>query len=252
MRPLRLIARLDIKGPHLIKGVHLEGLRKVGDPHEHAVRYADAGVDEILYLDIVASLYERFSLADLVRRTAENVFVPITVGGGLRNLEDVRLALKSGADKVAINTAAIRRPGFINEVVHEFGSQCLVVSIEAKRQPKGGWHCYTDSGREVTGRPVVEWSQEAVERGAGEILLTSIDTEGTLRGLDAALVREVSGATPRPLIASGGVGGRTHVTEGIAAGADAIAVAHVLHYNTESVAELRSALIASPPFHRSV
>lgn len=251
MRPLRLIARLDIKGPHLIKGVQLEGLRKVGDPHERAVAYAQAGVDEILYLDIVASLYDRFSLADLVRKTAEDVFVPITVGGGLRNLEHVRLALASGADKVAINTAAIRRPEFIEEVASEFGSQCVVVSIEAKRQPGGGWHCYTDNGREITGRDAIAWAQEAVDRGAGEILVTSIDQEGTKQGMDCQLIQAIAEAVPRPIIASGGVGTVRHVTQAVTFGADAVAVAHVLHYNEHSVAELQAGLRAVP-VHRTV
>ncbi|MBF0286043.1 MAG: imidazole glycerol phosphate synthase cyclase subunit, partial [Magnetococcales bacterium] len=159
MSGVRLIARLDVKAPNLVKGVQLEGLRKLGDPHAFALRYYQEGIDEILYMDIVASLYERNSLLDLVERTTADVFVPITVGGGLRSVEDVVGALRAGADKVAINTAAIKRPQLISEVAERFGSQCMVLSIEAKAKPGGGWEAYYDNGREHTGWDVVEWAQ---------------------------------------------------------------------------------------------
>ena len=157
MSNVRLIARLDVKGPNLIKGIHLEGLRVVGDPHEHAVRYYQAGADELIYMDIVASLYGRNNLTDVVRETTADVFIPMTVGGGVRSLNDVEKLLRSGADKVAINTAAVARPELIAEVARRFGSQCMVLSIEAKRNGAGGWEAYTDNGREHTGRDVVEW-----------------------------------------------------------------------------------------------
>ena len=166
---LRLIARLDIKGPNLIKGVHLEGLRVVGDPQEHARRYYEEGADELLYMDIVASLYGRNNLTEIVRRAAHDVFVPMTVGGGIRKLEDVKEILRAGADKVAINTAAIGRPDHIREVARRFGSQCMVLSIEAKRVAPGRWEAYTDNGRQRTGQDVISWVQRGVELGAGEI-----------------------------------------------------------------------------------
>lgn len=241
MRNLRLIARLDIKGPHLIKGVHLEGLRKIaGAPEDWARRYAEAGMDEILYMDIVASLYDRFSLSDLVRKTVDDVFIPVTVGGGLRTLEHVRQALQSGADKVAVNTAAIRRPEFIEEIASEFGQQVLMVSVEAKRQPNGGYLCFTDNGREHTGREVLDWVQEAVERGAGEVLVTSIDQEGTQRGFDLELAEKVTQGVDRPVIISGGFGQLDHLDAVIErADVDAVAFAHVLHYERVAPAAIR-------------
>jgi cyclase len=240
---IRLIARLDIKAPNLIKGVHLEGLRVVGDPHERARAYYEAGIDEIIYMDIVATLYERNNLTDIVRRTAENVFIPITVGGGVRRLADVEALLRCGADKVAINTAAIRRPELIREVAQRYGSQCMVLSIEAKRRNEGGWEAYTDNGREHTRRDVVAWAREGVELGAGEVLVTSIDREGTRKGFDIQLTRAIASAVPVPVIASGGLGTPAHLVEAVRDGcADAIAVADALHYHRCSIAELRAAL----------
>ena len=184
---VRLIARLDIKAPYLIKAVNLEGVRKVGDPREFAQRYYSEGVDELIYMDAVATLYERNSLADLLSYTAENVFIPITVGGGVRSLEDVRQLLRHGADKIAINTAATRRPEFISEISENFGSQCMVLSIEAKRKTDGSWEAYTDNGREHTGLDAVEWARRGQSLGAGEILLTSVGQEGTRKGFDVEL-----------------------------------------------------------------
>ena len=201
----RLIARLDIKAPNLIKGIHLEGLRKMGDPNVFARRYYEAGVDELLYMDIVASLYERNSLTDVIRYTAQNIFIPFTVGGGVRSVEDVESLLRAGADKVAMNTAATRRPELISEAARRFGSQCVVLSIEAKRRSTGdGWEAYTDNGREHTGRDVVEWAQQGAALGAGEVLLTSVDREGTRQGMDAELIAAVSDVVSIPVIASGG------------------------------------------------
>jgi cyclase len=240
MSNVRLIARLDIKSPNLIKGIHLEGLRKIGDPQQFAQGYYAAGADEIIYMDIVASLYNRYSLSDLVRRTAEQVFVPITVGGGLRSLADVEQALRSGADKVAINTAAVARPELITEVAQRFGSQCMVLGVEAKRTAEGRWTAFTDNGREHTGLDVVEWVKRAVDLGAGEVLLTSVDQEGTRRGFDVALTRAVSDAVRVPVIASGGMGSIEHLTSVVRDGhADAVAMADVLHYNRLSMADIR-------------
>jgi cyclase len=206
MRHLRIIARLDIKGPNLIKGIHLEGLRVVGDPHEHALRYYEQGADELLFIDIVASLYQRNNLSDIIKRAADRVYVPITVGGGIRSLDDVSTMMHSGADKVAINTAAIARPELLGEVARRYGSQCMVLGVEAKRVAPGKWEAYTDNGRERTGRDVVEWVKEAVSRGVGEILLTSVDQEGTRKGFDLPLVQQVCAAVSVPVTASGGFG----------------------------------------------
>jgi cyclase len=184
MASVRIIPRLDIKGPNLIKGIRLEGLRVVGDPHVFALNYYQQGADELVFMDIVASLYQRNSLSDIIRRAADQIFIPITVGGGLRSLPDVHTALRSGADKVAINTAAVQRPTLISEVAQRFGSQCMVLSIEAKRTGPGRWEAYTDNGREHTGLDVLEWVTRGVALGAGEILLTSVDREGTRKGFD--------------------------------------------------------------------
>lgn len=246
MANVRLIARLDIKSPNLIKGVHLEGLRVVGDPQAYARRYYEEGADELIYMDIVASLYGRNNLADLVRRTAQDVFVPMTVGGGIRSVDDVRDLLRAGADKVAINTAAVARPELITEVARRFGSQCMVVSIEAKSVAPGRWEAYTDNGRERTGRDVLAWAKEAVERGAGEIFLTSVDKEGTRKGLDLALIKSVSEAVPIPVIASGGMGKPDHLVAAVReASADAVAMADVLHYNRFSIAVIRETAVAA-------
>lgn len=241
MLKTRLIARLDIRGPHLIKPVNLEGVRRVGDPHEFAVRYANEGIDEILYMDAVASLYGRNSLADLVSRTTEAVFVPVTVGGGIRSTDDVRAMMLAGADKVAINTAAVARPELIGEVARKFGSQAMVLQIDAKRKGDG-WEVYCDGGRQPSGKDAIEWAVEGVERGAGEVLVTSIDQEGTRRGPDASLIRGIAGAVGVPVVGSGGVGATGHVVEAIRAGASAVAVAHVLHYRQHTITEIKEAM----------
>lgn len=239
---LRLIARMDIKGPHLIKGVHLEGLRKIGDPQDYAQRYYQAGADELLYMDIVASLYGRNNLTDIVRRTAENVFIPLTVGGGIRSIADVDLLLRSGADKVAVNTAAHARPELLSEIANRFGSQCLVLSIEAKRDSKGSWEAYTDNGREHTGHDAVAWARYAATLGVGEILVTSVDREGTRRGFDVDLVRAITQSVSIPVIASGGMGSIDHMLEVVEqGGADAVAMADILHYNRQSLPAIREA-----------
>ncbi len=244
MNTLRLIARLDIKGPNLIKGIHLEGLRVVGAPHDHALRYYQDGADELLYMDAVASLYGRNSLLDIVSRTAEDVFVPLTVGGGIRSVDDVEQILRAGADKVAVNSAAIARPGLITEIARRFGAQCMVTQIDAKATA-GGWEAYTDGGREHSGRDAIAWAQEAESLGTGEILLTSIDREGTRKGMDLALIRAVSAAVSVPVIASGGVGDAAHLVEAASTGVEAVAMADILHYRRAGFAELRAAAAAA-------
>lgn len=240
MRNARLIARLDVKGPNLIKGIHLEGLRVIGDPQEYARRYYEQGADELIYIDIVASLYGRNSLGDIVARAARDVFVPLTVGGGLRSIDDVRAMLRTGADKVAINTAAVRRPELVTEIAQQFGSQCMVLGIEAKRQGAGKWEAYTDNGRERTGLDVVEWCRRGFELGAGEILLTSIDQEGTRKGFDVELIDAVTKAVPIPVIASGGMGTTGHMIDAFSYGADAVAMADVLHYHRLTLPQIRT------------
>jgi cyclase len=243
MAAIRLISRLDIKGPNLIKGVRLEGLRVVGDPHEFAMGYYRDGADELIYMDIVASLYGRNNLTDIVRRTADDIFVPLTVGGGVRSIADAEGLLHAGADKVAINTAAIANPELIAEVSRQFGSQCMVLSIEAKAVAPGKWEAYTDNGREKTGVDVVEWARRAVDLGAGEILLTSVDREGTRKGFDVALVRAVSDAVSIPVIASGGMGEMPHLVEVVTEGrANAVAMADVLHYRRMALADARGVM----------
>ena len=244
MSNLRLIPRLDIKGPNLIKGIHLEGLRVMGDPQEFALRYYQAGADELIYMDVVASLYGRNNLSDIIRRAAENVYIPITVGGGIRTLDDARNLLRSGADKVAINTAAVARPELISEVAHRFGSQAMVMSIEAKQIAPGRWEAYTDNGRERTGLDVIEWASRAVGLGAGEILLTSVDREGTRKGFDIALVKAVSLAVSVPVIASGGMGSVEDMIAIANLGlADAVAIASVLHKDLLPLAQIRQAAL---------
>jgi cyclase len=239
MKNTRLIARLDIKGPNLIKGVHLEGLRVIGDPHHFALKYYEQGVDELIYIDIVASLYGRSKLVEIVRRTARDVFVPMTVGGGVRSVDDVSDLMRAGADKIAINTAAVHRPELISEVSKRFGSQCMVLSIEAKLQSPGFWEVYTESGRERTGLDAVEWAKQGVTLGAGEILITSIDCEGTRKGFDDNLVRAISEAVEVPVIASGGFGQQSHLDSVVKAGADAVAIAGALHYNHTNLCNIR-------------
>ena len=246
MKKIRLIPRLDIKGPNLIKGIHLEGLRVMGDPQEFARRYYEQGADELLYVDVVASLYGRNSLHDIIERAARDVFVPLTVTGGVRSVDDVRKILRSGADKVGINTAATKRPELISEVARKFGSQCMVLSIEAKRIGDNRWEAYTDNGREKTGLDVVEWAQRGAELGAGEILLTSVDQEGTRVGFDIALLAAVSKVVSVPVIASGGMGRLDDVAKAVRDGAaDAVAMADILHYGRSTVGEIRAAAHAA-------
>lgn len=238
MSLLRLIARLDIKGSNVVKGVQMEGLRVVGKPEELAKQYAETGADEILYIDTVASLYGRNQLESLLEKTSEEVFVPITVGGGIASKEDARRLFNAGADKIAVNTAALKRPDLINELAEKFGSQAVVVSIEAKRV-NGGWECYTDNGRNRTGLDTVAWASDVVDRGAGEILITSVDRDGTRRGFDTELIATIAPNVPIPVTASGGMGTLEHAAQALAAGADALAMASCLHYGKLTFDEIR-------------
>ena len=220
-----------LKGPNLVKGIHLEGLRVLGKPEEFAELYYNEGADELIYQDTVASLYQRNSLTEIVTRTANNIFIPLTVGGGLRNLNDINNVLRSGADKVSINTAAISNPNFIDEASRVFGSSTIVIAIEAIKQSDNSYLAYTDNGREYTGVEVLEWAKEAEDRSAGEILLTSIDREGTGSGFDLNLIKMISNNVEIPVIAHGGASNVSHIIEAInSSRADAVSIASMLHY----------------------
>lgn len=246
-KKIRLIARLDVKDENLVKGIQLEGLRRLGRPGDFAREYYETGIDELLYIDIVASLYGRSSLHEILRETSENLFIPVTVGGGLRSVEDVRAILQMGADKAAICTAAIRRPALLCEAAAAFGSQCITLSIQAKRSrtDAGRWEAYYNGGREHSGLDVVEWAKRGEELGAGEILLTSVDCEGMQRGMDLALVEAVSRAVSVPVILGGGAGSAGQIAKAARAGADAVAVASVLHYKKATVPGLKAGLLAA-------
>jgi cyclase len=243
---IRLIARLDIKGENLIKGVHLEGLRVIGSPSQYALNYYMQGIDELLYMDCVASLYGRNHLGAIISAAAENIFVPITVGGGIRSVDDAIQVLRVGADKVAVNTAAVTNPQLITDIARRFGSQCMVLSIEAKQVSKDRWEVYIDNGRERTGLDVIEWVKRGVAMGAGEVLLTSIDREGTKKGFDVRLVSAVSAEITVPVIASGGMGKAKDLIDVVNnGGADAVAMADILHYGRATVQDIRSNVMAA-------
>ncbi len=253
MRSIRLIARLDIKGPNLIKGVHLEGLRVIGSPNEHALRYYEQGVDELIYMDCVASLYGRNSLGDIVKSAAKDVFVPMTVGGGVRSVDDAMHLLRCGADKVAVNTAAVARPALVTEIARRFGSQCMVLSVEAKQIAPERWEAYTDNGRERTGLDVIAWVKQCVAAGAGEVLLTSIDREGTRKGFDIPLVKAVTAEVNVPVIASGGMGKPQDLVDVVLQGeADAVAIADGLHYRRTTIQEVRHQALSAGLLVRNV
>jgi len=228
---VRIIPRLDIKGPNLVKGVHFEGLRVLGKPEHFAYQYYLDGADELIYIDAVASLYGRNSLLDIVERTSRNIFIPLTVGGGLRSVEDIRRVLRAGADKVSMNTAAINRPELIREASQTFGSSTIVISIEAIRKSNGTYEAYVDYGRQSTGLDAVDWAKRASDLGAGELLVTSIDREGTGRGFDLELTRRVADSVSIPVISAGGAGHFSHVQEAIVEGhADAVCIGSLIHY----------------------
>ena len=236
---VRVIPRLDIKGPNLVKGVHLEGLRVLGAPEDFARYYYEHGADELLYQDAVASLYERNSLTGFIERTAAEIFIPLCVGGGLRTIDDIRTVLRAGADKVSINTAAMRRPAFIREAAETFGSSTIVVAIEAIKQADGRYECFTDTGREATGIEVLEWATRAAELGAGELLLTSVDREGTGKGFDTDLTSVIARSVDIPVVAHGGAGRSEHVVEVVTRGlADAVCIASLFHYSATDAIEV--------------
>lgn len=228
----RVIARLDIKGPNLVKGIQFEGLRVLGKPEVFAKQYYLEGADELLYMDAVASLYGRNSLLDVVERTSKETFIPLTVGGGLRTTEDIQKVLRAGADKVCVNTAALAAPELISEAARQFGSSTVVVSIEAYRQANGRYLAYYDFGRQNSGRDVVEWALQATERGAGELLVTCVNLDGTGKGLAIELLEEISRVVAIPVIAGGGVGTFQHIQESFDSGhIHAVSLASVLHYD---------------------
>ena len=239
----RLIPCLDVKDGRVVKGVRFVDLRDAGDPVEAALAYDAQGADELVFLDITASHEDRAIMLDVVRRTAEGIYMPLTVGGGIRSLADIRTLLRAGADKVSLNTAALARPELIREAAHAFGSQCIVVAIDAKREtdgPEARWGVYTHGGRRPAGRDAVEWAREVEALGAGEILLTSMDRDGTGAGYDLALTRAVSEAVSVPVIASGGAGGLEHLFESVTEGkADAALVASIFHFGRHTIAEAK-------------
>ena len=241
MGNIRLLARLDIKAPNLIKGINLEGLRVIGSPNEYAIKYYHQGADELLFIDTVASLYGRNHLGDIIESAAKNIFIPITVGGGLRSVDDAYNVLRSGADKVAINTAAVSNPELITEISRYFGSQCMVLSIQAKSKGNGKWEVFTDNGRESTGIDVIDWVKKGVTLGAGEILVTSIDREGTREGFDIDLMKAITDEVNVPVICSGGMGKAEDLISVVKeANVDAVAMADILHYQRDTVDNIRA------------
>lgn len=232
MKTTRIIPRLDIKGPNLVKGIHLEGLRVLGKPSDFAKYYYEQGADELMFMDVVASLYERNSLHDIITETAKKIFIPITVGGGLRSISDIKEVLRVGADKVCLNTAAIKNPQLIREASRMFGSSTIVVAIEAIKESEGKYLAYTDNGREYTGVDVFEWAQKVDELGAGEIVITSVDKEGTGQGFDNDLIAKISSLVSIPVIAHGGVGNKQHVVDVLKKSRpDAVMISSLFHYD---------------------
>lgn len=229
---VRIIPRLDIKGPNLVKGVHLEGLRVLGKPEFFAEHYYQSGADELFFQDTVASLYDRNNLKDIISQTAKNIFIPLTVGGGIRTIDDIKAVLRAGADKVSINTAAVKTPNFIKKASLAFGSSTIVIAIEVIKEPDGRYLVYTDNGREYTGIEAEGWAKQAQELGAGEILITSVDNEGTGDGFDMELIKRINSILDIPVIAHGGCSGAQNVVDVIAqTKVEAVAIASVLHYD---------------------
>jgi imidazole glycerol-phosphate synthase subunit HisF len=257
MKVARVIPCLDVTEGRVVKGTNFVDLRDAGDPVELAARYDIEGADELVFLDITASSDDRATTVDMVRRVAEQVYIPFTVGGGIRSLADARQMLRAGADKVSVNTAAVQRPELISEIAAEFGAQCVVCAIDAKRRvgeglqpeqswPEQSWEVYLHGGRTPTGIDAVEWAVDAVARGAGEILLTSMDRDGTREGFDIELTRTVVDAVGVPVVASGGVGTLEHLVEGVVeGGADAVLAASIFHFREHTVAEAKRALLAA-------
>ena len=243
----RVIPCLDVDGGRVVKGTNFVDLRDAGDPVELAERYDAAGADELVFLDITATHERRETIVELARRTADNVFVPFTIGGGIRSVADAQAVLDAGADKVSVNSAAVARPELLDELAAVFGAQCVVLAIDAKARPAGedGWEVFVGGGRTPAGRDAVAWAQEGVERGAGEVLLTSMDRDGTTDGYDLALTRAVAEAVGVPVIASGGAGELGHLAQALEAGADAALAASIFHYGQHTVAEAKEHLAAA-------
>ena len=236
----RIIPCLDVNAGRVVKGVNFVALRDAGDPVEVSRRYDSEGADELTFLDITASSDNRDLILSVIARVAEQVFIPLTVGGGVREVADVRRLLNAGADKISINTAAVNKPRLVADAAGRYGAQCIVVAIDAKRHPAGGWEVFTHGGRNATGRDAVEWAIEVTRLGAGEILLTSMDRDGTRQGFDLELTRAVADAVPVPVIASGGVGNLAHLADGIVlGGADAVLAASIFHYGEYTVREAK-------------
>jgi cyclase len=243
---VRVIPRLDIKGPNVVKGIHMEGLRVVGEPRALARKYYEQGADELIAMDIVASLYGRSPDFALMRSIADELFIPLTMGGGIQSLHDINNFLRAGADKVAINTFATKHPGLLKDAVREFGSQCIVLSVEAKKTPAGWYEAYTEGGREHSQRNAIEWIKEALALGVGEILLTSVDTDGTRRGYDTELLSQVTAFAQVPVVIHGGAKDGDSLRGAIAEGrADAVSLATILHYDEATVGALKAHLTAS-------
>jgi cyclase len=241
----RVIPCLDVDGGRVVKGTNFVGLRDAGDPVELAERYDAEGADELVFLDITATHERRDTIVELARRTADNVFIPFTIGGGIRSVADAQAVLDAGADKVSVNSAAVARPGLIGELAGVFGAQCVVLAIDARARDAGGWEVVVAGGRTPTGRDAVVWAREGVERGAGEILLTSMDRDGTSDGYDLPLTRAVSSAVGVPVIASGGAGELEHLVDALRAGADAALCASIFHFGRYRVAEAKAHLAAA-------
>ena len=246
MRSVRVIPCLDVDAGRVVKGVNFVGLRDAGDPVELAARYDAQGDDEVVFYDITASSSGRETLFEVVRRTAEQVFIPLTVGGGVRSVDDARRLLRAGADKVSVNSAAVARPELVSELSVEFGAQCVVVGVDAKARPGGGWEVVTHGGRRPTGRDAVAWAAECEARGAGEVVLNSMDRDGTRAGFDLALTRAVAETTGLPVVASGGVGTLDHLVDGATlGGADAVLAASIFHFGEFTVAQAKARLAAA-------
>ena len=238
----RVIPCLDVNGGRVVKGVGFLDLRDAGDPVELAARYDAAGADELVFLDITATSDKRATVVELARQAADELFIPFTIGGGIRSVADAQAVLDAGADKVSVNSAALERPGLIDELARTFGAQCVVLAIDAKQRDAGSWEAYLAGGRTPTGRDAVDWAREGEARGAGEILLTSMDRDGTNSGYDLPLTHAVAGAVGVPVIASGGAGRLEDLTAAVQAGADAVLVASLLHYGHHTVAEVKRAM----------
>jgi cyclase len=236
---------MDVDAGRVVKGTRFIEIRDAGDPVELAAHYDATGADELVFLDITATSDKRATVVELARRAADELFVPFTIGGGVREVTDAQAVLDAGADKVSVNSAAVARPELVSEMADVFGAQCVVLAIDAKRRADGGFEVYVAGGRTATGRDAVQWAREAVERGAGEILLTSMDRDGTKDGYDLDLVRTIAGAVDVPVIASGGAGKPAHLVDGLAAGADAVLVASIFHYGEYTIPQVRDALRAA-------